>query len=276
MMPGGCDVSEKTRIGPFPGREPPAGAARATPPSAREGMSTARPRTPAARPTGRAPAAPAAPAAERCRRKFLRVFPRGFQDPKYIHWERGYKWTAHEQWTEQLGRDAFRALLDEGAYAEVAARAVRIESRTNLLFSFEKMALRDAVRVPEGARAFAGGLFDFLHAEGDPAAKFERWVEVVESLPRRQTRVLTWPLVTVFGFLAQPDVHIFLKPMVTRKAAREYGADFPYRSRPNGETYAALLAFAEAVRGDLRDLAPRDLIDVQSFLWVLGSSEYDD
>jgi hypothetical protein len=30
------------------------------------------------------------------------------------------------------------------------------------------------------------------------------------------------------------------------------------------------------VRRDLRDLGPRDLIDLQSFLWVLGSSEYDE
>ena len=31
----------------------------------------------------------------RCRRKFLRNFPQGFYDPKYIDWERGYKWQAH-------------------------------------------------------------------------------------------------------------------------------------------------------------------------------------
>ena len=44
----------------------------------------------------------------RSRRKFLRIFPGGFADPDYIE----------------------------------------IESCTNLLFSFEKMALRDAVPAP--------------------------------------------------------------------------------------------------------------------------------
>jgi hypothetical protein len=34
------------------------------------------------------------------------------------------------------------------------------------------------------------------------------------------------------------------------------------------------LEFAEIVRRDLRDLRPRDMIDIQSFLWVLGSDEY--
>jgi hypothetical protein len=86
--------------------------------------------------------------AKRCRNKFLRYFPQGFTDQKYIDWERGYKWTAHQRWQEILGQEEHRALIRRGEAMEVAARAVRIESRTNLLFSFEKMALRDAVTPP--------------------------------------------------------------------------------------------------------------------------------
>jgi hypothetical protein len=82
-------------------------------------------------------------------------------------------------------------------------------------------------------------------------------------------------LVTVFAFIAQPDRHIFLKPNVTRVAAREYGFEFVYRSRPNWETYQSLLDFAGTVRRDNADLRPRDMIDLQSFIWVQGSDEYD-
>ena len=118
--------------------------------------------------------------AARCRRKFLRFFPKGFRDEKYFAWERGYKWNAHEKWREQLNRAEYRSLLKKGEFSEIAARAVKIESPTNLIFSFEKMALRDAVRSAAGAR----------------------------------------------------------------------------------------------IKGDLADLCPRDMIDVQSFIWVLGSEEY--
>jgi hypothetical protein len=86
--------------------------------------------------------------------------------------------------------------------------------------------------------------------------------------------VLTWPLVTVFGFIAQPAVHMFLKPMVTRAAAAAYGVDFHYSSRPNWNTYASVLDFARVVRRDVADLRPRDMIDMQSFIWVMGSDEY--
>lgn len=213
---------------------------------------------------------------EKCRRKFLRFFRKGFHDDKYVDWERGYKWEAHERWNSLLPRETHRTLIDNGESAEAARRAVTIESRTNLLFSFEKMALRDAIKSDAGARAFAEGLYDFLYGRGSMQTKFERWVEVVGALPRRQTRVLTWPLVTVFGFLALPEEHFFLKPMVTRRAAEEYGFDFQYKSRPNWDTYSNLLDFANTVSRDMRTLRPRDMIDIQSFLWVQGSDEYEE
>jgi hypothetical protein len=232
----------------------------------------ARSSTGAARPASRAKAK----GAVKCRRKFLRFFPGGFRDETYLDWERDYKWAAHEQWTSVLDEAEFRALLEQERFDEIALRAVRVESRTNLLFSFEKMALRDAVRGRGGAERFARALFEFLHAAGEPAERFDRWCAEISQLPRRQTRVLTWPLATVFGFIAQPARHFFLKPMVTRAAAREYGVDFGYTSRPNGEAYDRLLDFARLVRRDLADLRPRDMIDIQSFLWVQGSDEYEE
>jgi hypothetical protein len=216
------------------------------------------------------------PGAKAGRAKFLRFFPGGFADETYRDWERDYKWQAHEQWNERLGPRTFAALLRARDYDQIARIAVGIEARTNLLFSFEKMALRDAVKSTAGAKLFAEGLNAFLRAPGPARAPFERWCATVAELPRRQTRVLTWPVVTVFGFIAQPDRHIFLKPNVTKLAAREYGFEFTYQSRPNWDTYASLLAFAGQVRRDQRDLRPRDMIDLQSFIWVMGSDEYDE
>src|SRR5215208_5962469 len=82
-----------------------------------------------------------AASALRCRKKFLRFFPGGFADETYIDWERDYKWAAHERWMAALEPSTYRMLLADEAYDVIAATAVRIESRTNLLFSFEKMAL---------------------------------------------------------------------------------------------------------------------------------------
>ena len=175
-----------------------------------------------------------------------------------------------------MSRPAFSELILDGKYADIAAKAVAIEARTNLLFSFEKMAIRDAVKAQSGARAFSEGLFEFLHGTSDMETRFKQWCDVVRTLPRRQTRVLTWPVATVFGFIAQPKMHLFLKPMVTRRAADRYGYEFEYYSQPRWQTYKSLLAFARTVSRDLREMRPRDMIDIQSFLWVQGSDEYPD
>ena len=216
------------------------------------------------------------PSAKRCRDKFLRFFPGGFRDETYQEWERDYKWEAHERFCAELRRGALRSLLDAGDYLAIAKHAVTIEARTNLLFSFEKMALRDALKSRDGARAFAEGLYEWLYGRGSDEERFEAWVETVGALPRRQTRVLTWPIVTIFGMIAEPEKHIFVKPMVTRAAAAAYGCEFRYTSRPSWGTYVSMLEFAEQVREDQTDLAPRDMIDLQSFIWVQGSDEYEE
>jgi hypothetical protein len=213
-------------------------------------------------------------AVARARTKFVRRFPQGFRDETYLAWERDYKWEAHREWLEQLGQSELEFMLRRRQFGDIAARAVKIESGRSLLFSFEKMALRDAVKSPGGAEIFAQGLHAFLHGDAPVETRFEDWCGVVDRLPRKQTRVLTWPLVTVFGFIAQPDRHIFLKPNTTKEAARRLGFDFHYLSRPNWATYAEYLTLAAATKRALGDMRPRDMIDIQSFLWVQGSDEY--
>ncbi|MBA2960717.1 MULTISPECIES: hypothetical protein [Ramlibacter] len=216
--------------------------------------------------------------AARARRKFELYYPDGFADETYLIAERSTKERAHVEWQAELGPAEFRKLLARGEFRQIADIAIRIESRTNLLFSFEKMALRDALRTPAGARLFAHELYAFLHGRGAPQRRFQDWVQAVKDLPQPRGKVLTWPVVTVFGFLARPDRHLFLKPRVTRRAARAYGYDFGYGSEPSWPVYHGLLTFGAIIRRDLDrrpGLRARDMIDVQSFIWVQGADEYD-
>jgi hypothetical protein len=63
---------------------------------------------------------------------------------------------------------------------------------------------------------------------------------------------------------------------VTKNAAEKYQFDFNYHSRPNWNTYNNLLEFAELIRQDTIEYKPADYIDLQSFIWVMGSEEYPD
>jgi hypothetical protein len=213
-------------------------------------------------------------ARQKCVKKFLYYFPGGYQGKKYMAWERDYKWAAHIAWQEQLNKSVFKELLEEADYGEIARRAVKIESKTNLLFSFEKMALRDAVNTSQSARLFAEGLFHFIYGGAALPKRFEQYRDTLAILPVKQTRVLTWPVLSIFGFVANPSEHIYLKPTVTKLAARKYQFDFQYSPKPSWEVYHSLLSFAEQIRKDTAKWKPRDMIDIQSFIWVMGSSEY--
>jgi len=215
--------------------------------------------------------------AARARRKFELYYPGGFQDETYQVAERSYKERAHLEWQAELGPAAFRKLIARGEFRRIADFAVRIESRTNLLFSFEKMALRDAVKSPAGARLFATELYAFLYGHGSQHRRFDDWIEALADLPQHGSRVLTWPVATVFGYIARPERHLFFKPRVTRRAAHAYGYDLHYHPRPSWAGYQELLTFAAVLRRDL-DRKPgfklRDMIDIQSFIWVQGAEEY--
>ena len=81
------------------------------------------------------------------------VFPSGLRDETYLDWEWSYKWRAHHEGQWVLNRNAYQRKLSQGKFLEIGRDAVIIESRTNLLFSFEKMAIRDGLKSERGARA---------------------------------------------------------------------------------------------------------------------------
>lgn len=209
------------------------------------------------------------------KRRFLKFFPRAFRDEQYIAWERTYKWEAHKLWLRLLDKDEFERLLRAREFVEIGRRALQVEAKTNFLFSFEKMALRDALNLPEGARNFAEGLYALLHGSGTKKSRFIAWIVTVAHLPRKKSRVLSWPIVTFFPFIAQPKKFIIMKPTAMRNAADELGFDLEYSSSPNWTTYENLLELAELVRKAISDLKPQDYHDLQSFLWTIGSPEYE-
>jgi hypothetical protein len=211
--------------------------------------------------------------------RFLHIFPLGFNDPKYIGdartGERFYKWKAHELWNDTLGKQEFDRLLAAKDYPEIVTRAMHVESRTNLLATFEKAALRDAVKEGlESAEDFAGALHALIYGSAPFKDRFTRFADVLDRLPQRQTATLKWPIQTIFPFLALPQEHLFLKPTVTQKAAERRAFSLNYKPQPNWLTYSCLLQFGQLLMQDLAELKPRDMIDIQSFIYVTGTDPY--
>ncbi len=220
---------------------------------------------------------PSAPLLRAAKRRFREIFPRGFADPTYLEWERGYKWEAHVAWQHALDRETWSQLLAAREYREIGGRIARWYGRShlNMLALYEWMALREALEDRRGAHLLAVGLYDLLHGPGAFGERLEAFTDVLDEVPQRQTRLAKWPVATLIPFAAQPRRHLIVKPTLVKRAAARLGFPLDYASRPNAATYAAVMRATAWLWRELAPWHPRDLIDIQGFIWVTCSEEYE-
>lgn len=197
------------------------------------------------------------------RNRFLHFFPNGFHSAGYANEERTYKLAAKAK----LDQHAPLAEAVEGSdFGEAVLSAFRA---TNLLSPFEKTRLQGALRGPT-ADPFIRAAARFTVDPG------QRSLNEMEQALKRED-VAKWTAVTYLPFLWRPDAHMFLKPEVTKDFATRVGHRFAsdYEPRLRLDVYQSLVNLAAETEVELADLQPRDRIDVQSFIWVVGDYKDD-
>lgn len=198
---------------------------------------------------------------------FLEKFPRGFDDDLYRKQERDDKVEASELAASLLSNAAF----DREDVAGLAEAVKRVISKTNLIQgSFEKPKFIDALQDPKNTSVFLAQLRNLLHGNEDAPTRLESFSDYLQTLGLRK-----WTYGTYFLFLADPHNNIFVKPESLKKAADRAVFDVGYSPAPTAHGYARILEFSRWIESRLRntarpELAPKDLIDVQSFIWFIA------
>ena len=195
------------------------------------------------------------------RERFLEYFPNGFKDERYLDMERNYKLEARSMLDELL---PVETALDG---ADLGDKALRVFQKTNLLSHFETMRVRDALRSEQGD-SFVHGAAEFVLQ--DMASGLRKMSNALK--PHDATK---WTVVTYLPYLWQPEKHIFLKPEVTKFFAEQVGHEFTwcYKTTLDIDVYESLQDLAAKTKQEISGLNPRDGIDVQSFIWVVGKYE---
>ena len=201
------------------------------------------------------------------KKDFIIMFPNGFKDEGYKQIERDYKYEAHNLLTTILSEQVITKLLKSKDYEEVCKRALQVVNKTNLIFPNEKMDLKDGLELLKNKKWFSETLFNLLYQEGDIEQRFMAFADCLLAIGAAK-----WTIATYFLFLRYPDEHMFLKPAVTKKAADLSAFELNYKPELNWLTYHTLLKFAAYLRTELTKLGlkPRDMIDVQSFMWCIA------
>lgn len=214
--------------------------------------------------------------------EFQRYFPLGFKDPAYMGGrttgERDYKWAAHSLYVETLGGGRAEKLLKADDIDELRRRVLSVQGRTNLLYPMEAAAFRDGLKDTAAARRYLTAFLELLSAGQPSSESFEPLADAVAALPseEKMTSPAKWTVVTILPFLAQPSRHMFVKPNPTKACAMRMRFDIQYRSAPNWRTYSKVLEFASVLLEKLRPLGARDMIDAQSFMWVVATYDSSD
>ena len=135
-----------------------------------------------------------------------------------------------------------------------------------MLSPFEKMRVRDLLRGP-AADAFVRAAAAFAANPTDAALRR------LDGILRPHD-CAKWTVVTYLPFLWSPEAHLFLKAEVTKDYAVRVGHSFAeiYEGRLIPAVYRSLLDLAERTQAEVADLKPRDLIDIQSFIWTAGAT----
>lgn len=193
---------------------------------------------------------------------FEREYPGGFHGEEFAERERDYKMAGHVFAVGLLDQESLRGLLEAGEHAEIGSRARKVIQKLNLPSPYEVMKLRATIGTNEVI--FAEGFVDFLYGADSFSIRFERFADLLSEKGADK-----WPIVTYYPFILFPAEHMFLKPEVTQAAADACGFELMYRTQVNARTYEKLLDFSHYLFEKLSDLKPRDMIDVQSFIWCV-------
>jgi hypothetical protein len=195
--------------------------------------------------------------------RFLRIFSDGFYTEDYARpgGERDYKVAAKAKLDATV---SLEQAVDGTGFGEAIYAVFQMNQ---LLSHYERPRVGELLRGPH-ADAFVRAAARFSLGEGEPALG-----AMANAL--RAHDAAKWTAATYLPFLWRPEAHMFLKPEVTKDFAERVGHRFfrDYEPALNIAVYDSLLDLAARTMDELADLKPRDRIDVQSFIWVVGAYE---
>lgn len=226
-------------------------------------------RSQAVKKAGGAPA-PREPSWEEQIQVFRRLFPGGFQGPR---WQREHRGTGTERRLkrhrsvvladaqEALSREACDRALADGSFQSLFQSAHDILERTDLVTAKQLEPLRSTMM----SRALAVAFRDFLHEPDPQGVHFDAFLR---SWSRQSQGSCTWPLMSALRALVHPDRDICIHPSRFNAQAKQASARHKPQKAPSGLGYNAFVAMANELRTSLQEhgLEPADLMDVYDFV----------
>jgi hypothetical protein len=199
--------------------------------------------------------------------RFMGRYLDGFEDPGFIKATRDANMRGHKLCAQSLSEQELSRLIEDVSFDAVCERVRQVESTTNLLTKSERTALHEALELPASQKLFSVALADLLYGTETEEARFKHFLRTLGILHLRK-----WPFATLFSFIRYPQQYAFIKATAIQNAAKALCWRIGYKPEPNWKTYDAVVRLYSYVRTNLLEqgMMPRDLMDVQSFIWAIA------
>jgi len=194
-----------------------------------------------------------------------------FTHPPFVKDEITSKQGAISKAAELLNKPALDTLMARGEFDEFMERLDKITRDNNLLWRNVPSAGDTAVLLHPDLHkpTFCTHIRNLLHGDRASPERLQTFSNYLteQNLPNK------WPFPTYLLFICHPDSEMFVKPRTAAWLLKFMGSPFMGRAKavigpPDGNTYHALLKTANLLREALAPFGARDMVDVQSFIWV--------
>ena len=199
---------------------------------------------------------------------FLENYNDGFSEKEYINKERNHKIKAKDLAIKLLNKEEYSELLKNNDYNEIIQRALKVINSTTLILSNEKIAIKDGLSSDDAKVEFSELLFNLLYDQDNEKQHFINFSTFLESIAANK-----WTIVSYFQFLIHSNNHMFIKPPLIQNITDIVGYDIKYKLKLNWNTYNRVQKFAKYLKGNINELEPKDMIDMQSFICCVSEKE---
>jgi len=195
-----------------------------------------------------------------------------FEDSRFVEEEIDYKKRSIVKAKERLSKTVLKQAIDAGQFDDVVTALDDIGKDNNLLWrsvpTSGDLAVLYQPSLDKGA--FCKSVFDLLYGKGVVEDRLDRYIGYLEgeNLPNK------WTFPTYFLFLLYPESEFFVKPATIARFLRLI-EEPQLPSTPSGTDYGRLKSVMIEIMKTLEKYGPKDMVDIQSFVWVAAQSEQE-
>lgn len=193
----------------------------------------------------------------------------GFSHPKFVKDEIEYKQSAVAKACELLSESELRRLQSEEKFEEIISRIKKTANATNLLWNWAPatgdLSILEQPKLDKPT--FCKAFIDLLYSPEPSQERLGRYLNFVNAhaLPNK------WTFSTYFLFLCHPETEMFVKPRAIKRFLEflEVDEEVRFKGTPSSEVYLAIKQIALQIKENLKDYEPRDLVDIQSVIYLI-------